>query len=459
MRGLLVVGLVAAPWCAFAQGAASDTARWWQRDLLDFSGEGASVVVNPLLDLQVGTGTSGRVFENNRGARFEAVIDGEWRVQGTLQERQGAADPRTSYWAYETADFAVGTVAMPGWGRAKWVDRTEYEPGSPLRFDVSRATTTVERRGERLDFRAGLDNVHEGGGIGSAFWSREAAPLPFVSLSHAASTWHASGWAGSAIGSDRGPVGATAEPLYARQRVSRLGLGLHREERWSTDVLWYRMARVPFGDEAHQARHWGGLQGSIRKGAFHAYAGLVLDWAACFERSTHPKWMGELVNVSWDRKQSTAWIEWHRARAGSARAVGLDGSTHLPLLHSATPIAHFWGDGVSTLAMGWTGKSSTFLPNWVGHVQAERTFMQSDGANATSRNTWSNPPLASLMISCERRLIPDWPISFVAGFQYVKWNMTSQWANLRFRNGTCFIALSHKFHATGRSSAPHNGIN
>ena len=446
MRGLLVVGLVVAPWCAFAQGAAPDSARWWQRDLLDFSGEGASVAVNPLLDLQLGTGTNGRIFENNRGARFEAVIDGEWRVQGTLQERQGAADPRTSYWAYETANFQQGTVAIPGWGRAKWVDRAEYELGNPLQFDASRATTTMERRGERLDFRAGLDNLHEGEGSGSAFWSRHAAPLPFANLSHAAATWHASGWIGSAIGADRGPVGATAESLYARQRVSRLGIGLHRKQRWSTDVLWYRMARVPFGSEARQVRHWGGFQGSFRKGAFSGYVAIALDWAACFVPSARPRWMGELVRVNGHRPHSTLWVEWHRARAGGARTGQLDGGHQLPLLHSATPIAHFWGDGVSTLAMGWTGRSTNFLPKWVGHVHAERTFMESHGANFDSQNTWTNPPMAHLMISCERLILRNWPVSLIIGYQHVKWVNSSQMAHPSSHNGTCFIALSHKFH-------------
>jgi hypothetical protein len=446
MRRFLVVGLLVAPWCAFSQSIATDSARWWQRDLLDFSGEGASVVVNPLLDLQVGSGTSGRVYENNRGARFEAVIDGEWRVRGALQERQGAADPRISYWAHETANFEHGTVAIPGWGRAKWLDRTDYVLGSPLRFDASRATTTLERDGKRLAFRTGLDNVHEGSGVGSAFWSRDAAPLPFASLSHASSTWHANGWVGTAIGSERGPVGATAEALYARQRVSRLGGGLHRERHWSTDVLWYRMARVPFGSEVHQVRHWGGMQGSVRKGAFQGYVGLALDWAACFQPSASPKWMGELVHISWNRPQSNAWIEWHRARAGSARAVQLDGSEHLPLFHSATPIAHFWGDGMATLSMGWTGQSRTFLPNWVGNFHVERTFNQSDGVNMDEQNTWSTPPMLSLVMSCERRLIPHWPIAFVAGFQYIRWDMIPQGANRILRNRTGFIALSHKFH-------------
>lgn len=421
----------------------ADSTRWWERDLLDFSGDGAVVVVNPLMDLRIGGGSNGTVFENNRGARFEAVIDGEWRVRGTLQERQGAADPLTSHWAHATSDFEAGTVALPGWGRAKWIDRTSYQPGTPLRFDASRATTTLERQVERLEFRAGLDHQHEGSGRGSAFWSRHAAPLPFMGLSHEGKKWHAGGWVGSAIGSERGPIGATAESLYARQRVSRFGVGMHDGQSWSTDVLWYRMARVPFGAESRYVRHWGGVQGAFSRGPFSGYFGVSMDWAACFRADGSPRWMGEILNVNWRRTNSLLWAEWHRARAGSAGSTRLDGSYQLPLLHSATPLAHFWGDGMSALSLGWSAK---FRSHWAVRAQFEQVIPQRNARNNGTDSRWSGTRATIMTLSCSRTLITQWPIALIAEIQYVdKHDLYTETAP-HFRSLTHSIGLSHKIH-------------
>lgn len=442
MRELLLVAL----WMGGSGVSAheADSTRWWERDMLDFSGEGATVLVNPLMDLRIGGGSNGTVFENNRGARFDAVIDGEWKVRGTLQERQGAADPLNSYWAAATADFEQGTVALPGWGRAKWLDRTEYEPGAPLRFDASRATTTLERSGERVAFRAGLDNVHEGNGFGSAFWSRNAAPLPFAGLSYSGTHWHAEGWAGSAIGSERGPTGATAESLFARQRVSRLGGGLHRGERWSTDVLWYRMARVPFGSESPDVRHWGGFQGSFAEGPFSGYVGLALDWAACLQSDEQPGWMGELVHLDWRmRPDSWMWLEWQRARAGAVRTLRFDGKTQLSLFHTGTPLTHLFGDGVASLAMGW---STNFSKHWSLRARAERVMSRPTTEGDVTRTTWTNPPVMNLNLSCQRILIPLWGVALTLDLQAIKWREANPDIHPSTWAVTHSIGLSHKFH-------------
>lgn len=441
MRWLVLAGL----WVGFSgvRAQEADSTRWWDRDLLDFSGDGAEVTVNPFMDLRIGGGSNGTVFENNRGARFEAVIDGEWRVRGTLQERQGAADPLTSYWAHATSDLQAGTVALPGWGRAKWIDRTSYQPGTPLRFDASRATTTLERQVERLEFRAGLDHQHEGSGRGSAFWSRNAAPLPFVGLSRKGAKWHAGGWVGSAIGSERGPLGATAESLYARQRVSRVGVGMHGSERWSTDVLWYRMARVPFGSESRYVRHWGGVQGAFSRGPFSGYFGVSMDWAACFRADGSPRWMGEILNVNWHRPNSLIWAEWHRARAGSASSIRLDGSYQLPLLHSATPLAHFWGDGVSTLSCGWSAK---FFTHWSVRTQFEQVIPHRNSGNIGTENTWSSTKVSIMTLSCARTLSTHWPIALVAEIQYVEGHEPSLENAPYFGSITHSVGLSHKIH-------------
>ena len=66
-------------------------------------------------------------WDNLRGAHFEAVLDGVWHVEGSLEEMQGWAG------AWDAATMTEST-ALPGWGRAKLT--------SGGRVDVARARVT-----------------------------------------------------------------------------------------------------------------------------------------------------------------------------------------------------------------------------------------------------------------------------------------------------------------------------
>jgi hypothetical protein len=101
---------------------------YWQRlpnqHLFDFSGENGSVYVDPVVQVH-GGGTKNMeaevVWDNIRGARFQATIDGIWHLGGELLERQGVADPILGYWAVQNR--------IPGWGRSKQLITMCREPG------------------------------------------------------------------------------------------------------------------------------------------------------------------------------------------------------------------------------------------------------------------------------------------------------------------------------------------
>ena len=65
-------------------------------------------------------------WDNLRGAHFEAVLDGVWQVEGSLEEMQGWAG------AWDATTMTEST-ALPGWGRANSLRR---------RVDVARARVT-----------------------------------------------------------------------------------------------------------------------------------------------------------------------------------------------------------------------------------------------------------------------------------------------------------------------------
>lgn len=411
--------------------AADTTAtRWWQGDLLDFSSDRARVVVNPILDLWAGNGC----YENTRGARFEAVIDGDWEVTGSLEERQGVGNPLLSAWAEATSDATAGTVSLPGWGRAKWTNRSNYRAGDPIAFDASRATAHIQRSGRigalTHRFETGLDHRHEGTGATSMFWNSTAAPLPFVGGSLEGPGWHVRTWAGSAIGPNRGPTGATAESLFSRQRVSRFGIGLHKGNTWSTDLLWYRLARLPFPGETRQTRHWGGAQATLRHGPWTAYLALACDPA------TAPFYLGEHLHLQRQGDRTVLSLEYQRSTPGGYRAL----PTHIDLSHSGAPLASPWGDGLATLtasAQIQFGKRTSCSARITALTQALHAL---ESAQITS-------PKYVTQLIIHHRLQTAWPLAAFVGIQGIEW--FSAFAEIREQPTaiTGLFGLSHKFHS------------
>lgn len=412
--------------------------RFWEGNLLDFSGKRVQVVVNPLLRVGAGNGW----FENTRGARFEALIDSAWEVRGALEERQGIGGPLLSEWARATANVQLQTVVLPGWGRAKWTNPST-DTTLPIAFDASRATVHIGHSGHwgRLaaHFETGLDHRHEGTAEHSLFWSRTAAPLPFVGGSLTGARWHAAGWIGSATGPDRGPSGATAESLFSRQRVIRLGAGLHKGDAMSTDFLYYRLARLPFTNEPPATRHWAGVQASLFHGPWHAYLALAINPAS--RQTNAPAYLGEHFHLKWQNDRTAIALAYQRTLPGGYRAL----PTQIDLTHAGTPIATPWGDGLTTTSLR---ASHQPIHTWKGLSFDVHVTLVSDDMNPdmfTRENKWHDSPKWVTNAFLTLPLQAAWPMALKAGAQLVTWHAAADTQDRRPPVATWCVGLSHKF--------------
>lgn len=407
--------------------------RFWQGDLLDFSGERARVVVNPLLRVGAGNGC----FENIRGARFEAVIDGTWEVRGSLEERQGTAAPLLSEWARALSNRPLQTVVLPEWGRAKWTNPST-DPTLPIAFDASRARVQIGHSGQwgrlRTRFETGLDNRHEGTAEHSLFWSRTAAPLPYVGGALAGNRWHAAAWAGAATGPNRGPGGATAESLFSRQRVTRLGGGFHQGEAFSMDVLWYRLARLSFADEPPAVRHWGGVQAAFRRGPWDAYIALAVDPAAA-------AYLGEHLHLRWQSPSTRITFAYQRSTPGGYRLM----PDRIDLTHSGTPIASPWGDGVTDLSLRCSAHPIPQLQRLACTVHLTHLTQAATPALSLPDMIPHESPKWVVNAFITHPIQPNWPLGLSFGIQGVKWYPATPDTAVRPQPVTWCVGLSHKF--------------
>ena len=120
----------------------SDAATWWQRvgeqHLLDFSEAPNTIVVDPIVQVMAGViqidgdeRKTQTIWDNIRGARFQAELDGQFHIGGELLERQGVAEPLLGLWAVQKR--------IPGWGRSKLGRNSGWNTVDQAYYDVSRA--------------------------------------------------------------------------------------------------------------------------------------------------------------------------------------------------------------------------------------------------------------------------------------------------------------------------------
>lgn len=150
-------------------------------------------------------------WDNLRGARFEATLDGSWHVQGSLEELQGLPG------AWDAVAMTTAT-ALPGWGRAKVL--------SDGRVDVARArvsSTRIQGLGDQdtLFWTAAYAPFH---------WGNMPSPLSFASTAasfpRGGLDWqhqdqlriglHAGRWTGT----ERSELGGSTESLFRQSDVS-----------------------------------------------------------------------------------------------------------------------------------------------------------------------------------------------------------------------------------------------
>ena len=246
---------------------------YWQRlpnqHLFDFSGENGSVYVDPVVQVH-GGGTKNMeaevVWDNIRGARIQATIDGIWHLGGELLERQGVADPMLGYWAVQNR--------IPGWGRSKLGRQGAWNTLETAYYDVSRARGWCGWSDGQWSVDGGIDALHIGAGNRSAFASIDAAPSPYLRIGFEHGALKSECWATQWNSTERGPLGETAESLFNRSRVFYAVQSWNFHSNWIVQGVYsyVRDKEASIAEEGWQAfgleesnpyhaeRHWGGLE-------------------------------------------------------------------------------------------------------------------------------------------------------------------------------------------------------
>ena len=213
----------------------SDADTWWQRvgeqHLLDFSEASNKIVVDPIVQVMAGViqidgeepGTQ-TIWDNIRGARFQAEIDGQFHIGGELLERQGVAEPLLGLWAVQKR--------IPGWGRSKLGRNSGWNTVDQAYYDVSRARGWTGWSNGIWSADAGIDALHFGAGRTSALISKTSAPAPYSRIGfdqkHHRTEFTISQW----MSDERGPTGETAESLLNRSHIFTLQHAWNAKPKW-----------------------------------------------------------------------------------------------------------------------------------------------------------------------------------------------------------------------------------
>lgn len=252
---------------------------WWKRmsqqHLLDFSENANLVVVDPVVQVMAGQIQSSNealhqqtVWDNIRGARFQALIDDAWHIGGELLERQGVAEPMLGYWAAQ--------YRIPGWGRSKLGRDRSWNTPEQAYFDVSRSRGWVGWSKGPWSADAGIDALHLGAGISSAFLSNKSAPAPYVRIERSTANGHATRiWLSQWLSPERGPLGETAESLMKRSHVGFLNHQWRFNDHWIVQGV-YSVVREHTAEVAPEGwEDFGFLSGDLYHPVRHAAGGEI----------------------------------------------------------------------------------------------------------------------------------------------------------------------------------------
>lgn len=410
------------------QDSVRQEARWWEGDLLDFSSDRSTVLVNPILHFSAGVSAGQRTYENIRGAKFTAEIDGKWKVNGSLEERQGAADDLGSAASAAYAQFDEGTVFLTGWGRSKWINRSTYAPGSSLEFDASRAMGRIERSGDwvnqgvHIEFQAGIDRHHDGPGLGSMYWSNIAAPMPFVHSAFIGEKWQVGGMLGSSVGAERGPSGSTAESIFSRQSVQNVQINRLTHAHFEPGITWYRLRRIPFEGEAKRVRQWGGVHLDFQRNHWHAYGALSINWMALSSSHDEPIYLGELLHLSWKNQKMEHAIEWQRFTQNAGQSASDGTIMDIPIAHAGGPIMSIWGDNVPTVSVLSSMKGGHDLSGFAIFGRYMEFFNPANSILTGSEFDWSNHPKRRVSLFVTKRLINSLSLYLTTQAFITKWH-------------------------------------
>ena len=273
------------------------------RMALDFSGPSGRVGVDPVVQVLAGTAGAETWWDNCRGARFEAELDGVWAFSGELLERQGVGDPRLEPW------LAQGV--LPAWGRPKRTD----DQG----FDLARATAAATYRRGGFQAEVGYGAPHVGPGMRSVLLSRDAAPAPYARAAHGGARGYGAVSALQWTAADRLGPGSTAEPPYRWARTGVAEAGLARDRFAATALVAATQSGLP--DRAAPLRAWGGLTAEVRGGGPAARWTAYLVTAVGSDGARRPTGYGTLIGV---RAAGPRWRTAAEVHIDRAARAGLD---------------------------------------------------------------------------------------------------------------------------------------
>ena len=250
----------------------SNAITWWQRlgeqHLLDFSENQNKIVVDPIIQVMVGMAqfTSNdqqdlTFWDNIRGARFQAELDGQFHIGGELLERQGVADPLLGIWAVQRR--------IPGWGRSKLGRNNGWNTIDQAYYDVSRARGWTGWSNGIWSADGGIDALHFGAGRASVLQSKTAAPAPYARFGFEQNKHRSEVSVSQWMSDQRGPLGETAESLLNRSHVITLNHAWAMKRNWliqgayqfireksaSLAQAGWESLGYAVGDEYHAKRH------------------------------------------------------------------------------------------------------------------------------------------------------------------------------------------------------------
>ena len=258
-------------------------------------------------------------WDNLRGAHFEAVLDGVWHVDGSLEEMQGWAG------AWDAATMTEPT-ALPGWGRVKLT--------SGGRVDVARARVTsrysrVSTQGDSLSFTTAYAPMQWGDLPSALTFSDEAASFPRASV-----TWvrtnglTAQTTAARWTGTERGPDGGSTENLFRQTDAGWINVGWQNPTRGALGWLGGLLRERPWTGEL--------AADSVGQFAWRGWMSLSSSWHTASkhlqvsgEWTSHQGWG---VATSW--RPNSAWS----FTLGTIRLPALDDG-RIALHNAGTPVS------------------------------------------------------------------------------------------------------------------------
>lgn len=150
----------------------------WNENMVEIQGEGYWFTLNPILDMQLGKNTEGKVdytYVNTRGLQFQGGLGEQVTFTTTLYESQGRFADYYNAYAESIATGAGDPAIIPGIGIAKRFKEDAYD------FPLAEANLLYTPN-QFFNMQLGYGRNFIGDGYRSLLQSDGASPYPFFKL-------------------------------------------------------------------------------------------------------------------------------------------------------------------------------------------------------------------------------------------------------------------------------------